>query len=61
MGTLTREDGFTIIESLVSIILLSLFVGLSVMVVNGIFSRPQMLLKGEACILAAQFILHSRL
>lgn len=59
MDTLKKEDGFTIIESLVGIILLSLFVGLSAMVINGIYSRPQILMKGEASTLASQEIDYS--
>ena len=59
MDLLKREDGFTIIESLVSIVLLGLIAGMSIMVISRIYTNPKMLIKGEAGMIASQEIDYS--
>ena len=59
MGILKQEDGVTIIESLVSIVILGVIVMMTVFVIKGLFTHPRALLKGEACQLASQEIDYS--
>lgn len=54
-----REEGVTIIESLVSIVILGVIVMLTVFVIRGLFTHPRALLQGEACRLASQEIDYS--
>ncbi|PIP77570.1 MAG: hypothetical protein COW85_08310 [Ignavibacteria bacterium CG22_combo_CG10-13_8_21_14_all_37_15] len=56
MDILKREEGVSIIESLVSIVILGLIVVSGVMVMSGLFTHPRALLKGEACQLASSEI-----
>lgn len=59
MDILKREEGVSIIESLVSIVILGLIVVLGVMVMSGLFTHPRVLLKGEACQLVSSEIDYS--
>jgi len=59
MGVLKQDDGFSIIEALVSIIILGIIITLGVILIKGIYSHPKALLRGEAFILASQEIDHS--
>ncbi|MBI2417304.1 MAG: prepilin-type N-terminal cleavage/methylation domain-containing protein [Ignavibacteriales bacterium] len=59
MVLLKNQDGYSLIESLVSIVLLGLIVVFSTMAVTGLFTRPKILLKGEACLMAEQEINYS--
>ncbi len=56
MDLLKREEGVSIIESLVSIVILGVIVMMTVIVIKGIFTNPRALLKGEACQIASQEI-----
>ena len=59
MDILKKEEGMSIIDSLVSIVILGVVVMLTVLVIKGIFTHPRALLKGEACMLASQEIDYS--
>lgn len=49
-----KQDGFSIIESLVGITILGILVTISVQLFTGIYKIPELLLKREALHLAAQ-------
>lgn len=55
-GFISNEDGFSMIEALVGIVILGLILTLTSAFVKGIFSHPKALLKGEALMLAGQEI-----
>jgi hypothetical protein len=59
MDLLKKEEGFSIIESLVGIIILGLIVIFFSLFFNKIFQTPKILLRGEAFYLANQEIENS--
>ncbi|HEX2982196.1 MAG TPA: type II secretion system protein [Ignavibacteriales bacterium] len=58
MKIISRNEGYTIIEALVGIVILGLILVFTVSVFNRLFANPQLLLKGEALYLADQEIKH---
>lgn len=56
MDLLRREDGFSLIESLIVILLLGLLVTFTAAFFNDLFNRPGVFLKSEALNLASREI-----
>ncbi|MBN2571424.1 MAG: type II secretion system protein [Ignavibacteriales bacterium] len=56
MDLLKKNEGFTILETLTSIIILGLLVGFTIIFFNKIFSNSKILLRSDALILAEQEI-----
>lgn len=54
MDKLKGQEGYTLVESLVGIIILGLVITFFAMFFNQIFGNPRILLKGEALIMASQ-------